>query len=243
MSTDSKTKRWLEQSQEAWDERAEMFDAMSTANAGGEVRRAELDFVFGALGVGRGARVLDAGCGAGQFSIAFAERGCVVDGVDLSPEMIERARGHARDAGVAVRFSVGDLAALDAPDHVYDAIVARMALQFSPHLSAVLGEFERVAKGGASLWLAVPGALSPVYRHSWRRFMTDEPEPMNYVVPWELIRLLEERGWQIEQQWGSFDAIGADAGNVASELDMSVLPLPLQQAAATVWNVILSRGR
>jgi ubiquinone/menaquinone biosynthesis C-methylase UbiE len=242
MMADSQTERWLEQSRRAWDERAEMFDTMSTANAQGEDRSVELDFVFKALGIGAESRVLDAGCGSGQFAIAFAERGCVVDGVDLSPKLIERARRHASEAGVEIRFSVGDLATLDAPDGVYDAIVSRMVLQFSPRLSAVLDEFQRVSKPRASLWLAVPGALSPVYRHSWQRFLASEPEPMNYVTPWEIVRLLEERGWRMGEQWGSFDSLGDDAGNAAAELDVSSLPRALQQAAATVWNVIARRA-
>ncbi len=116
-----------------------------------------------------------------------------------------------------------------------------MALQFSPRLSAVLDEFGRVTAPGGKLWLAVPGSLSPVYRHSWKRFLADEPEPMNYVTPWELIRLLEEKGWTVEEQWGSFDSLGGDAGNSAANLDVATLPLPLQQAAATVWNVIAGR--
>jgi len=64
---------------------------------------------------------------------------------------------------------------------------------------------------------------------------------MNYVTPWEVIHLLEASGWAIEEQWGSFDAIGADAGNPASALDVAALPVSLQQAAATVWNIVARR--
>ena len=218
-----------------------MFNEISAANAKADDRKTELDFVFGALGLCPGKRVLDAGCGVGHFAIAFAERGCTVEGVDLSPEMIERARRNAAEAGVDIELSVGDLAALSAPDDAYDAIVSRMTLQFSPQLSAVLNELGRVTAPGGKLWLAVPGSLSPVYRHSWKRFLSDAPEPMNYVTPWELNRLLEEKGWTIEEQWGSFDPLGDDAGNAAADLDVGSLPLPLQQAAATVWNAIAGR--
>jgi ubiquinone/menaquinone biosynthesis C-methylase UbiE len=220
-----------------------MFDALSTANAQGEDRRIELDFVFSALGIGPGDRVLDAGCGTGHFAISFAQYGCRVDGIDLSPEMIERARRHAAEARVQIRFSIGDLASLDAPDGAYDAIVSRMVLQFSPHLSVVLDEFERVVKPTASYWLAVPGSLSPIYRHSWQRFLASEPEPMNYVTPWELERLLLERGWHMAEQWGSYDSLGDDATNAASGVDVELLPISLRQAAATVWNVIASKAR
>ncbi len=242
MASNDMTQRWLEQSRNAWDERADMFNELSTANAKADDRKAELDFVFGALGMQVGSRVLDAGCGAGHFAIAFAQHGCTVEGIDLSPEMIVRARRNAEEDGVDIALSVGDLAPLSAPDDAYDAVVSRMTLQFSPRLSAVLDEFGRVTAPGGRLWLAVPGPLSPVYRHSWKRFLADEPEPMNYVTPWELIRLLDESGWSVEEQWGSFDPLGGDAGNAAASLDATQLPLPLQQAAATVWNMIASRA-
>ena len=218
-----------------------MFNELSTANSKAEDRKTELDFVFNTLGLQPGSRVLDAGCGAAHFAIAFAERGCAVEGIDLSPELISRARVNAADAKVDIALSVGDLLPLSAPDGAYDAIVSRMVLQFTPRLSAVLDEFRRATAAEGKVWLAVPGALSPVYRHSWKRFQSSEPEPMNYVTPWELVRLLEERSWSVEEQWGSFDALGDDAGNSAANLDVTRLPLPLQQAAATVWNVIARR--
>lgn len=195
MKSDPQIKRWLDKSRVEWDNKAEFFDEMSARNAAGADRQAELDLISEALQLRPGSRVLDAGCGPGYFAIAFAQRGCVVDGVDISPQMIERARANAATAGVEIAFSTGDLAALDAPDATYDAIAARMVLQFSPHLSAVLDEFERVGKPDARFWLSAPGSLAPMYRDSWRRFIAPEPPPINFLMPWELIRLLDERGW------------------------------------------------
>lgn len=238
--------RWLDRSRQEWNDRAGFFDELSARNAASEDRKSELDFVGSALNLQPGSRVLDAGCGPGHFAIAFAERGYVVDGVDISNDMIERARANAEAAGVTIRFTTGDLAALDAPNDAYDAIVARMTLQFSPHLSAVLDEFERIAAPDARLWFSVPGSLAPMYRDSWKRFVDPEPPAVTYLVPWELTRLIEERGWTIHEQWGSFDAItsrSGDGSNVASELDVTALPLLLQQAAATVWNLIASLDR
>jgi 2-polyprenyl-3-methyl-5-hydroxy-6-metoxy-1,4-benzoquinol methylase len=246
MPTDPRADRWLEQSRAQWNERAGFFDELSARNAAGDDRKRELDFITSVMRLHRGSRLLDAGCGPGHFAIAFAERGCIVDGTDLSDEMIERARANAEAAGVSIRFSTGDLGALDAPDDAYDAIVARMVLQFSPHLSAVLEEFERVAAPGARFWLSVPGSLAPMYRDSWKRFVDPEPPSVTYLVPWELLRLIEERGWTVHEQWGSFDSIaslGDDAHNVAAKLDPSTLPLLLQQAAATVWNLVVSPNR
>lgn len=241
MDPNDSTQHWLERTRIAWDERAGMFNEMSAANARSDDRREELDLVLRTLALVPGSRVLDAGCGAGHFAIAFAQRGYRVDAIDLSPEMIRRSEQNAADAGVEVAFAVCDQASLSAPDRAYDAIVSRMALQFSPRLSAALSEMKRVTTTHGKLWLAVPGSLSPIYRHSWKRFLAEEPEPMNFVTPWELVRLLEDAGWKVAAQWGSYDAIGSDASNPAAELDIDTLPLPLRQAAATVWNVIATR--
>ena len=44
-----------------------------------------------------GAVVLDAGCGTGRYSRELARRGYIVHGVDLSPELIEVAKGTVGD--------------------------------------------------------------------------------------------------------------------------------------------------
>jgi 2-polyprenyl-3-methyl-5-hydroxy-6-metoxy-1,4-benzoquinol methylase len=51
-----------------------------------------------------GARILDAGCGPGLVSAAFLEAGFRVEGVDLSAEMVERARKRCAFAGDRARF-------------------------------------------------------------------------------------------------------------------------------------------
>ncbi|MDR3622066.1 MAG: methyltransferase domain-containing protein [Paludisphaera borealis] len=51
-----------------------------------------------------GARLLDAGCGPGLVSAAFLEAGYRVEGVDLSNEMIERARKRCAFAGDRAQF-------------------------------------------------------------------------------------------------------------------------------------------
>ncbi len=78
-----------------------------------------------------GQRVLDVGCGCGDTSIAFADRigdaGAVL-GVDLSSEMLERARERAGDRS-NVRFVVADAARL-ATDERFDRIVSRFGVMF-----------------------------------------------------------------------------------------------------------------
>lgn len=62
-------------------------------------------------GLAAGASILDAGCGTGSLALLLAQAGYRVTGVDLSPEMIERAR--LKDPNHAVDWRVGDLTTLD----------------------------------------------------------------------------------------------------------------------------------
>ncbi|GLH81729.1 magnesium protoporphyrin IX methyltransferase [Bradyrhizobium sp. SSBR45G] len=59
----------------------------------------------------RGARILDAGCGTGSFSIEVARRGAEVVAVDISPTLIEIAQRRLPDdiGRNAIRFVAGDM--------------------------------------------------------------------------------------------------------------------------------------
>src|SRR5262245_7423682 len=64
----SESSRWLERSRVAWDARSERWDARAEANALAPDRTVELNRVSEALRLQPGSRVLDAGCGSGQFA-------------------------------------------------------------------------------------------------------------------------------------------------------------------------------
>lgn len=68
--------------------------------------------------------VLDVGCGIGRHTVAFAEHGCRVDGIDISERYLERARRRADDAGVDDRVDLHeyDMRELDEWDGSYDLI-------------------------------------------------------------------------------------------------------------------------
>ncbi|MGH2561471.1 MAG: methyltransferase domain-containing protein [Thermomicrobiales bacterium] len=229
---------WLDRVRTVWDGRAAAWDEMSEANARAPDRVQDLRRTDEALRLAPGSVVLDAGCGAGQFAIAFAEMGCRVTGVDLAPEMIARARAHAEARGVEVNWRVGEVGALSDPLAVYDAIHARMVLLFVPDVPAALREFRRVLKPGGRLYASVPGALSPIYSHSWRRLVAPEDAGTNFIVPWELDAIMRDTGWSILDEWGEFGQSLTGETNPFTPADVVALPRRLQQAAATTWTFI-----
>lgn len=56
----------------------------------------QVDFLMYEMGLVKGCKILDLGCGAGRHSIEFAGRGVSVTGIDISPKMIEYAKGRTK---------------------------------------------------------------------------------------------------------------------------------------------------
>lgn len=55
------------------------------------------------------ARILDLACGSGRHAVTLASEGYEVTGLDSSPQMIEAAKYHAKEKGVAAQFYVADM--------------------------------------------------------------------------------------------------------------------------------------
>jgi SAM-dependent methyltransferase len=99
-----------------------------------------------------GQTVLDLGSGAGIDCFLAAkevgERGRVI-GVDMTPEMISRARANAEKGGYAnVEFRLGEIEALPVADASVDVIISNCVLNLSPEKGKVLAEAYRVLKPG-----------------------------------------------------------------------------------------------
>lgn len=98
-------------------------------------------------------RVADLGCGRGLLSawlLAATSPGGRVDGFDLDPEQVARARARFRRAEARPRFQVGDAAALDAVSGAsYDGVACMCLLAHQSDPGRVLAEMRRIARPGA----------------------------------------------------------------------------------------------
>lgn len=68
----------------------------------------EVDFIENEIKFNKECRILDVGCGTGRHSIELAKRGYTVTGIDLSNNMLEKAKRNAKEAGVTVTFLQAD---------------------------------------------------------------------------------------------------------------------------------------
>lgn len=169
-----------------FDDHAKSYDGWYTTPIGERVDEIETRCAFGLLEPRSGMKVLDAGCGTGNFSLKLARLGCAVTGVDLSGEMLAIAIEKARAENLEVEFLPMDIKALEFADGAFDAVISMAALEFIQNSLDAAEEMFRVVQKGGRLVIGTINRLSPwgelymeigrrsgsVYRHA--RFLSLE---------------------------------------------------------------------
>jgi SAM-dependent methyltransferase len=103
------------------------------------------------LDVPPGCRLLDVACGSGQVALCAARDGVDVTGVDIAPNLVERAQARARAEGLKARFMEGDAEALPFEDASFDVVVSLMGAMFAPRPELVAKELLRVCSPGGTI--------------------------------------------------------------------------------------------
>jgi ubiquinone/menaquinone biosynthesis C-methylase UbiE len=96
-------------------------------------------------------RALDAACGTGRHAGKLVELGHSVSGIDLTPEMLERASARVPQAS----FAVADVRELPFADESFSVAVCGLALAHLPSLDGAVGELARVLAPGGRLIVSV----------------------------------------------------------------------------------------
>ena len=107
------------------------------------------------LGVQRGWRVADIGCGNGVLACEAALIGAEVDAIDISPAMLRLAEIQARDRKVAVRTQSAGLLSFAYQPNSYDLIVSEFTLHHLPDFwkAVALSRIHGALKPGANFYL------------------------------------------------------------------------------------------
>ena len=113
-----------------------------------------------------GERVLDLGCGAGTDSLVaslMVGPQESVTGIDMTPEMLEKARAGATALGVSnLTFVEGEVERLPFADASFDVVISNGVIDLIPDKDAVFGEMQRVLVPGGRIQIADVTIQQPV---------------------------------------------------------------------------------
>lgn len=106
-----------------------------------------------------GKRVVDLGCGFGWASRYFREQGAAsVLGIDLSQNMIVRAKADTQDA--AITYQIGDLESLELPEAGFDFAYSALAFHYVRDFTRLTGMIHQALVPGASFVFTIE---HPIY--------------------------------------------------------------------------------
>jgi ubiquinone/menaquinone biosynthesis C-methylase UbiE len=105
------------------------------------------------LGITKGLKVLDLGCGDGTTALPAARLGADVLGVDIASNLVEAGNKRAKEEGLAnCKFQEGDASNLhELKDHTFDLVVSIFGAMFAPKPFDVAKEMVRVTRPGGRI--------------------------------------------------------------------------------------------
>lgn len=188
----------------------------------------------------QGLRVVDLGCGFGWFSRwAGAQGGAQVVGIDLSENMLARARAETADD--AVSYQRGDLQDLDLPPGAFDLAYSSLALHYVEDVRRLLAVVHQALAPGGRLVFSIehPVYMAPA-RPGWLAtedgrkvwpldsYQREGPRTTDWLAPGVVkyhrtlgttLNTLIDLGFSIRRvvEWGPTDAQVAEAPALAEE--------------------------
>lgn len=145
------------------------------------------DDLVGGLGIAKGMKVLDLGCGDGTTALPAARRGADVLGVDISAPLVAAGNARVKAEGITnCRFQEGDAAALtELGDDSFDLVVSVFGAMFAPKPFDVAKEMVRVTKPGGRIVMGnwIPGDPTLVAQILKISAAYTPPPPEGFVSP------------------------------------------------------------
>jgi SAM-dependent methyltransferase len=192
-----------------------------------------------------GETVLDLGSGGGLDSFLAAnivgKKGRVI-GVDMTPEMIERARENATEGGYKnVEFRLGEIENLPVADNYVDVVISNCVINLVPDKRRAFQEVFRVLKPGGRLMISdivLLKELPGVIKDSVEAYigclsgavMRDEYIGAIKAAGFQEVRIVDETSFPIE-------CMANDPTAMAILKDSKITPQKAEEAAGSVVSV------
>ena len=105
-------------------------------------------------------KILDLACGYGRFTIPLAKQGYTIQGIDISPNLIAKAKRTAKNEGLNLKFQIGDMRKLPYDNDSFDSIICMWSafIELSKEKDQIkaLKEMLRILKKGGFAFLEMP---------------------------------------------------------------------------------------
>jgi ubiquinone/menaquinone biosynthesis C-methylase UbiE len=174
------------------------------------------------LGIQKGMKVLDLGCGDGTTALPAARFGADVLGVDIASNLVAAGNRRASEQGLTnCRFQQGDASNLqDLQDRSFDLVVSIFGAMFAPKPNDVAKEMVRVTRPGGRIVMGnwIPNDPTLVAQILKISASYSPPPPEGFVSP-----ML----WGVEREVvARFTAAGAAKENISCERDTYTFNYP-----------------
>lgn len=170
-----------------FDKIANEYDSWYETKLGDFVDKVETELAFSMIKLRPGMKILDVGCGTGNFSIKLAEMGCKVVGIDISDEMLDIARSKAKLRNLDIEFHKMDVYKLGFEDGSFDAAFSMAAFEFIDKPAAALCEMVRVVKDKGQVLIGTISGDS-----KWGELYQSEPVKSSSVFKYAHFKTLED---------------------------------------------------
>lgn len=134
-----------------WDISSATYDNKEGHGIQSEIEKEAWKTLFRSLLPSGRLEVLDAGCGTGEIGLLFTEMGHHVTGLDLSEQMLAKAREKTSRKKYDINFRAGDAENPPFEAETFDVVVTRHLLWTLPHPDTAVRNWEKVLRKGGVL--------------------------------------------------------------------------------------------
>ncbi len=174
------------------------------------------------IGLQRGQKVLDLGCGDGTTALPEAKLGADVLGIDIARNLVEAGTKRAAEEGLSnLRFQQGDASNLEGiADHSFDLVISIFGAMFAPRPFDVAKEMVRVTKPGGRIimgnWIPNDPTLVAQILKICANYTPPPPEGFVSPMTWGMENHVTER----------FAKAGVPAEKITFERDTFTFSFP-----------------
>lgn len=196
----------------------------------------------------KGETVLDLGSGPGMDCFLAAQRvgpeGKVI-GIDMTPEMIKKARANAQKANYQnVEFRLAEIENLPVPDNSVDIIISNCVINLSPDKKKVFKEAFRVLKPGGRLMISDLVLERPLPIHIQNSAAAYISCLAGAVLKKEYLNFIKKAGFQkikiVGTQHFPVDLMANDSTAQAIIKNLKIKPTQLKKIGETVVSIKVS---